>query len=301
MSRLGEPRDFESVWDEAVSSAQLTLASQWTPAVPPSPENWPGWSLTKVRMRKLWLRNAGSPGETIPRKRGHAKASGQLLPPLPWRERWLRHKTLSLAGRPDLVERNQGTVWVVDLKTGLQQAEPTDSQRTQLLFYCALVESALGELPSHAAIESTRGCRHSFVVEAQEVQNVVEHALTMLEQLNASGTQGISRALAAPSPTACGWCSFRPVCRPFFQAYDERWPISHALLFRIQAVAHGRHGYEVKAMVMLPRWRKNEMVHLLGFPFDTQPQPGEIWGAVDFAGRATSAVAAWNTASLRVA
>ena len=52
MSKMGAQMDFESVWQHAVSHAQAELIRDWAPASPPSPENWPGWSLTKVRMRK---------------------------------------------------------------------------------------------------------------------------------------------------------------------------------------------------------------------------------------------------------
>lgn len=294
LSKLGEPLEFESVWNEAVSRAQSTLARDWAPATVPSPDSWPGWSLTKVRVRRLWERSTHTV-DLGTRPRGPAPKGSGGLTSLPWREKWLEHPHLSLAGRPDLVERVRGEVWVVDLKTGLGQEEPTPAQRSQLLFYCALVGATLGELPSRAAIGTTRTDRYSFVVDDDEVQNVVDQALNTLERFNTQAADGLSEFLAAPSQSACGWCPFRPACRPFFVTYDETWPIAHALLFRVEAVEHSLHGYGVEASVLLPRWRANERVHLLGFPFRDPPAVGEVWGATDFAGRASSAVAAWNT------
>lgn len=294
MSRLGDPLGFDTVWNEAVSSAADDLNAQWAPAAPPSPENWPGWSLTRVRMKKLWDRSPASAEHRVAPPNGAPK-SKYSISPLPWREQWVRHSTLPLAGRPDLVERVDGEVCVIDLKTGLGQCEPTFAQRTQLLLYCELVRSELGVRPTFAAVESTRGQRFTFNVKEGAVQDAVERATIMLECLNADGGTGLAESLATPSESACCWCPFRPTCGPFFDAYDENWPIAHALLFEVRSVADRTHGYEVEATVLKPRWRTNEVVHIVGFPFDSKPEAGEIWGAVDFAGRANSAVAAWNT------
>lgn len=294
MSKMGAPVDFESVWQQAVSHAQAALIRDWAPALPPSPENWPGWSLTKVRMRKAWEHSTGWPTHRAS-SHAHAVRKGGESPQLPWTERWLRHPHLGLAGRPDLVERVDGEVWVVDLKTGLKQDEPTPAQRTQLLFYCALVEAALGQLPAQAAVQTTCGDRHSFRVDACEVQDVIAAASSMLERINEPSPEGLAVSMASPSGEACGWCPFRPACGPFFDAYDETWRIPHALVFGVQAVDQSPHGYIVRATVKRPRWRANEEVHVVGFPFERAPAAGDLWGAMNFVGRASSAVAGWNT------
>lgn len=294
--RLGEPADFDLVWEEAVSKAAARLAGAWAPARPPSPETWPGWSLKKVRMRKAWERARGvskSPRVQV----GGERASPSLasMPPLPWRERWLQHPQWPLAGKPDLVERHADGVWVIDLKTGLSQAEATSEQRQQLLFYCALVETALNELPSHAAIETSQGIRHPFEVDRQEVQDVCDRALDILKQVSDIGDSGLASALADPSLEACAWCSYRPACAPFFEAYDEAWPIPHALVFDVVSRDTSAHGYSVEAVVQRPRWREGQHVHIIGFPFNEPPEAGERWGATNFAGLASSAIALWNT------
>lgn len=292
MSKMGMPVDFESVWQQAVSHAQAALIRGWAPASPP--ENWPGWALTKVRMRKAWEHSAGRP--VYPASSlTHGFPDGGGRPPLPWKERWLRHPHLGLAGRPDLVERVGGELWVVDLKTGLKQNEPTPVQRTQLLFYCALVEAALGQLPAYAAVQTTRGDCHSFRVDAGEVQDVIVAASSMLDRINEPGPEGLAVTMASPSAKACGWCPFRPACGPFFDAYEETWQIPHALVFGVQAVDQSPHGYIVRATVTRPRWRANEEVHVVGFPFERAPAVGDLWGAINFAGRASSAVAGWST------
>lgn len=294
MRRLGEPAPFDSVWCEAVSKAHSKLLQDWEPASVPSPESWPGWSLTKVRMRKLWQRSTGTSTATTSREHPPSGGGGQKLS-LPWRERWLRHPFRRVAGRPDLVERVRDAIWVIDFKTGLKQAEPTVDQHTQLLIYCGLVEAALGQRPTHAAIQTANGERYDFPVDWGDVGEVIDRAESMLQRLNASVTDGLSEADAAPSPETCAWCAFRPACRPFFDAYDETWPIPHALLFEVQSAELSPHGYSLKAVVKRPHWRRDEEIHVLGFPFTKHPSRGELWGAINFAGRASSAVASWNT------
>ncbi len=294
MSKIGQSTNFDSVWDEAVGSVQSALTRDWAPAAVPSPESWPGWSLTKVRTRKSWERSSATHDAHAVHHRGGA-GDRRSERPLPWRERWLRHPHLPLAGRPDLVERVQDEVWLVDLKTGLNQGDPTQAQRKQLLFYCALIEATLGELPAYATVETTRNQRFSFAVEPWEVQGVVDEALGLLERVNTEAAEGLNESQAAPSPASCSWCAFRAACRPFFESYDETWPIPHALLFRIESVSDSKHGHSVEGSVLLPHWRTNEPVHLLGLPFKDPPGESEIWAAANFAGRASSAVAGWNT------
>lgn len=290
--QFGDPRGFEVVWNAAVAVQQSRLCAEWAPAIPPSPENWPGWSLTKTRIRKAWHRFKPSPTvQSMPRGGG--------LPPLPWRERPLDHPTLPLRGEPDLVDRVNGKIWVIDTKTGLNQEDPTPGQRDQLLFYCALVQANLGEVPEMAAIETSRGERYAFRVDPVEVERVTEQALTLLARFNAAAEGEFSEALASPSADECGWCPFRTACGPFFQTYDETWEIPHAVLVTISSVNVRDLGAEVEGVVHLPLWRMNQKFTALGFPFPSLPSVGETWGATDYVGRGDSAVAAWNTTTYR--
>lgn len=291
--QFGDPRGFEAIWDAAVATAEARLAAEWAPATPPSPDNWPGWSLIKTRIRKAWLRSESRPAART------SAAQGGFLPPLPWRELWLNHPSLPLAGQPDLVERIDGKIWVVDTKTGLRQATPSSDQRDQLLIYCALVEAHLGEMPAVATIETSRGERYPFAVDPYEVKTLVERAVDMLDRFNSAAADGFDESLASPSAEACGWCPFRIACHPFFQAYDETWEISHAVLFTIESADVRERGIHVEGVVRLPFWRADQTFISTAFPFQRVPAVGETWGAADYVGKSSSAVAAWNTTTFR--
>lgn len=291
--QIGDPRGFDEVWDAEVSIQQARLCAEWAPAIPPSPENWPGWSLAKTRIRKAW--NRFQPSQVVlPKPLGHGG-----LPPLPWRERSLDHPNLPLRGQPDLVDRVDGKLWVIDTKTGLNQEGPTPEQRDQLLFYCALVQANLGEVPDMAAIETSRGARYSFPVDPVEVEKVMQQALALLARFNAAAASEFSEDLASPSAEECGWCPFRPACGPFFQTYAKTWEIPHAVLLAVSSVDVSERGVKMEGVVYLPSWRANQKFTSLGFPFLSLPAIGEIWGATDYVGRGDSAVAAWNTTTHR--
>ncbi|BBY01510.1 hypothetical protein MSEO_20090 [Mycobacterium seoulense] len=291
--QFGDPKGFEAIWDAAVATAQAKLAAEWAPATPPSPDNWPGWSLTKTRIRKAWLRSESGPApRTVAAQRG-------FLPPLPWRELRLDHPSLPLAGQPDLVERVDGKIWVLDTKTGLRQANPSSDQRDQLLIYCALVQANLGEMPAAAAIETSRGERYSFAVDPNEVKTLVERAVDTLDRFNSAAADGFDESMASPSAEACGWCPFRIACHPFFRAYDETWEISHAVLFTVESADVREHGAHVEGVVHLPLWRADQKFTSTAFPFQPVPAVGETWGAADYVGTGSSAVAAWNTTTFR--
>lgn len=291
--RFGDPLGFEAVWDAEVALQQAKLAEDWAPAIPPSPENWPGWSLTKTRIRKAWRRF--EPGPMVKTK----SARVGNLSPLPWRERSLDHPVLPLRGEPDLVDRVDGELWVIDTKTGLNQEGPTQAQRDQLLFYCALVEANLGEMPDRAAIETSRGETYSFRVDPVEVEAAVRRAIALLARFNAAAASEFSDSLASPSAEGCGWCPFRPACGPFFRSYQEAWEIPHAVLFTVTSTGVGTQGACVEGVVDLPYWRAGRKFTSVGFPFASLPSLGEIWGATDYVGRGDSAVTAWNTTTYR--
>jgi hypothetical protein len=293
--RFGDPRGFETVWDSAVASVQERLVSDWAPATPPSPSNWPGWSLTKTRTRKAWLRHGSRPRHTTK----PVSSSNSDLPPLPWRELWLNHPSLPVAGQPDLVERIGGNLWVVDTKTGLQQREPSPTQRDQLLLYCALVQGNLDEMPTYAAIETSRGERHSFAVDPNEVEDLLAQAVDVLDRFNSAAVVGFDETMASPTPEACGWCPFRVACHPFFKAYEETWDISDAVLFTVESVDIQQHGAHVEGVVQLPLWRSENRFTSIGFPYVPCPTVGETWGAADYVGTGSSAVANWNTTAFR--
>ena len=86
-----------------------------------------------------------------------------------------------LRGRPDRVERFNGRVVIVDLKTGIPPEEGISrSYRVQLLFYAALLRCATGEQADEVAIEWIDGSRDTTPIDPLEVESLVSHLLELL-------------------------------------------------------------------------------------------------------------------------
>ena len=82
----------------------------------------------------------------------------------------LRDARSGLSGRADRIEQDGRATRVVDLKTGLHQAEPTPAQRRQLLLYAILVQRTTGQWPSSIAVEDASGNRYDQPLDPDEAE-----------------------------------------------------------------------------------------------------------------------------------
>ena len=287
--------DFEELWGSTAQDVYEDLALQWEPARPPAPQNWPGWALTKVRARRLCSERARPRGE-VPKKPPPVNRDADFLPEFPWVERWLEDPTRPIAGKPDLVERTESGIRVVDLKTGIAFASPTPEHADQLLLYCGLVWSIAGESPVEAVILGVGQDEHVLSVTEAEIQRVRKKALDRLNALNQSHSeQGMYRELATPSSEACRWCPFRVVCDAFFDSVEPDWGVGALLLGTVQDCSVDVEGpSRVDMVVEKPNWLRGGR-QLVNFPFPVTVQAGQRWGAVDFKAQSHTASAQWNT------
>lgn len=301
LERRSDGMAFQPVWDEETHKVQEKLATEWAPAVPPSPSNWPGWALTLTRVAVDWPGPTGTPSDPSPSRSSLPAAGPQPAAwlrerepgPLPWRERWLHDTHTGLAGKPDLVERKGGELRVIDFKTGLAQGEATEAQREQLLFYAGVVMSLLGELPSVAAIQDASGDLHSVPVTIDEVDAVRNRAQAALAELH-DAAAGKSTLAARPSEDSCSICPFRIVCADFLNEYSAAWKCGHVRAGRIVDIGMLDNHEVVDVEVVSPAWAPGQM-RLVAFPFPQDKGLGQIWAFSDFEGPDSTGLARWNT------
>ncbi|WP_238152801.1 RecB family exonuclease [Kribbella speibonae] len=293
--RFRSQEAFASAWAAESERTYQKLRRVWAPAVPPRPCNWPGWALTKHQVAKRVVRDLRCELSGYSRTRERTQASlttesADRLPTLPWRERWLEDGDRKLAGRPDLVDRIDGVLTVVDYKTGARDL--TNERRDQLLFYAALVQATLGELPVRGEMWRTDGATQGFHIASAAVDDVVRRALLVRDEMNlTSGAQLESKA--NPGPDTCPYCPFRVACRPFIRAYRSDWVCGQVAVGRVAGV--GRLGSQqyVDLEVLAPRWRPKRL-RVIGVPQDA-PSLGDTWALSDFEGVSETAFFRWNT------
>ncbi len=219
----------EGAWMLHLASASTELAVAWKPAIPPPPEDWPGYHLTKARITRRAMRR-------------HQKAGlsdGGWAPPLI--EKMLEDAANRLFGRPDRVEGPKGDRRVVDLKTGLAQAEASPSQKRQLLLYAHLVQSSAGEHVTHVAIEDASGRRWEQPFDEQELVRLLQEIDARRSAFESARSIGALSAIASPSEDTCRWCPYRIKCSPYWSSLDSSWRHG-SVAGSVERVTDGPHG-----------------------------------------------------------
>lgn len=202
-------------WTAFEVEAQNRLQEAWSPAVVPTASEWRGYHLTRARVIRRALRLFDS-RRTQPAKPVQRSAKARVEQPL-------ADTSAGLEGRPDRVEGAAGDRCVVDLKTGLEQSEASEDQRRQLLLYAHMVTVDEGAPPTRIAIEDASGRRWEERIAPGAVEGAVAQAVDARTRFNTAALAGTSEQLAEPSPTTCRFCTYRPVCGPFWRTLAVDW------------------------------------------------------------------------------
>ncbi|RYJ07382.1 MAG: PD-(D/E)XK nuclease family protein [Actinomycetales bacterium] len=207
----------EDQWTALLEEERRALIARWPGSLVPPASEWPGVTATRVRLlRRLEGIKAKPKGAATP---GHVPSAS--VPALPWVERMLQDQTRGIRGVPDRVERSDGALRVVDLKSGAGQSAVTPDQRRQLLVYAHLVNEEIGYLPHECVVVDVRGRETCVAVGAAQVRESVEELEALRDGFSASLATGA--VPASPSPSACAWCPFKIVCKTYWQARNETW------------------------------------------------------------------------------
>lgn len=200
----------EDRWNAHVDESVRALAKEWHPSVPPAPEDWPGFFLTRTRVLRRALRFLQNSDRTL--KKGTASIEKALADP-----------ESGIYGRPDRIEEHDRGLCIVDLKTGLGQAEPTVSQRRQLLIYAFLTFKATKVWPATVAVEDASGRRWQESIDTAEVTQLIDEISDAREAFNIAARTGDVSQMARPEAGTCKWCPYRSVCKPYWESFTTEW------------------------------------------------------------------------------
>lgn len=203
----------EKRWDERASRAEGELARAWHPAQVPSRDQWPGYHLTKARV----MRYVADGATQMKRSSTEAPSTRRIV------ESPLEDDLFMLRGRPDRVEGPAEARRIVDVKSGLRQAEPTAPQLRQLMLYGHLVETATGDQVEEIVIEDASGSRWTQGFSRSAADSLVNDIAKARDDYNAAAHDGSLAAAAVPSADCCRRCPFRVVCSPYWAALTMAW------------------------------------------------------------------------------
>lgn len=214
----------EQRWDHRATLAEAELTAAWAPTAVPRKEQWPGYQLTKARV----LRRAA---EAV-RVGTFARTSTRSVIEQP-----LEDPRSMLRGRPDRIEGPHTARRVVDLKSGLHQAEPNARQLNQLMFYGHLVEASSSDRVESLVIENASGKRWEQQYDRVASDDLVTYIVSARTAYNNAVGQDNLSQIAKPSSETCYWCPYKVVCSSYWDALEISWehPSARGVVLREQA------------------------------------------------------------------
>jgi CRISPR/Cas system-associated exonuclease Cas4 (RecB family) len=148
-------------------------------------------------------------------------------------EIWVESPDRKVGGKIDAVRENHG-IEVIDYKTGAVLQEVSDplsireEYKTQLKLYAALYFLTFEKWPSRLLIVGLSSEEHGIEFDHEECLVLLEEAVKRFDQINESIKKGFAwEDLANPSPGACKYCPFRPLCKAYLETEKEGqgWPV----------------------------------------------------------------------------
>ncbi len=295
----GVPVDvwLRAAWQTVVADLHESLRTAWRPAEPPPPREWPGYALTRARLLARLVPVALQHARTPRPARTAGRAVSEGTPPLPWVERRLKDESRRLVGAPDLVEDRNGSVVLVDLKSGTAQNTVSEAQRRQLLLYAHLVRESGLPLPRRAVVLDAAGREEEVAVTPADVAASVEEVMRLRAAYNASLRTATAEGLAAPGPDACRGCPYRAACGPFLSAWTEEWNVGRGVWGTLRGQTKHRSGYEAEVLAKGPIEVRGQTVRLLGLVAPLAADLGEDVAAVrtDVLGGPSAQRTRWST------
>ena len=219
-------------FDFLLSEQEKKLAQDWAPATVPSTKRWCDVAYVRARLLRTFSGSGDAADNQWPSHdaaRPEKKAggvSGFHSPDRPQdgtvlSEVWLRDSEREFHGQVDQLLERDGSLVVVDLKSGVGADPATllERYREQMLFYAGIVESTYGEWPVLEII-SASDATIPVAYQPTEVDSLRSKAIEDRASFNeALEGQKLLKTCSASIET-CAWCPFQVVCGPF----QESWP-----------------------------------------------------------------------------
>ena len=207
--------NFADLWDQEISAGHQQLITDWSPAAPPEPSRWKGYQLTKTST----LRSAASIAASIPFRSPGAQApiAGTGL------EKPLADPDHRLRGRVDRIDRVDGGLRVVDIKSGKVTDGIQTAYRRQLLLYAVLVHADTGEWPKDISIEPVTGQPITIALDPAEALEAAAEVNDAIDSYNKHLDHNSIIAAARADPETCRLCPYRTMCAAYWAAVQPAW------------------------------------------------------------------------------
>jgi hypothetical protein len=155
-------------------------------------------------------------------------------------EKWIESKDGIIGGYIDAIFPGTEGYILIDYKTGKiferddERAGIREDYLFQLRLYAALYHQNYDRWPEKIEIRGFGNLIYEVAVDPKECIKALEDALSLFKTTNAlvtesnHGSVGEPDRLANPSPNNCRYCQYRPLCKSYWiakqQKSEEGWP-----------------------------------------------------------------------------
>lgn len=223
-------------WYELIAEADGAIASSAPEQhLSPLANSVPDIEVRRIRTTRKAL-DIASQTQSLPRE----TASSTSLPPF-GHEIPVRSADGLVRGTIDVVFREAETgITIQDYKSGtiLESSRGGENQlketyQIQIKMYAKLYAETFGEWPASIELASLNGQTRRVSFTKNDCSNLVDEAKAALRYINETienhSSESLQSVLANPSPEACFFCQYRPICQPYRLATakpdSEVWPL----------------------------------------------------------------------------
>ena len=195
---------FNENWRKYEDQEFLSLQNDWNYAEVPKPMSWNKYHAVKSSVKYKVLEK-----HSHFRGTGNVEKPDQIRVKFPISEKYLVNKNLGLKGKPDLIDKHNGVISIIDYKTGSLTEDTLEDYSRQLHLYVILVEEELKlEIEKlyifGNTVEEIDLVRSRLPILQKEIVRI-------LDNLNQNKFQ------AKPSLENCKFCSFKVYCEDFWK------------------------------------------------------------------------------------
>lgn len=152
-----------------------------------------------------------------------------------YHEEWLKTPDGVCIGRADYIKEANDFIEIIDYKS-VEKIEPErlEDYKVQLKLYAAIFHAERREWPSSLKIMLISGRPIEIEFTQDECKELLKEVYELFYKVNSiinkktSENESLLSELAKPSPNICHFCSFRPVCTPYWNARKSlpngSWP-----------------------------------------------------------------------------
>lgn len=195
---------FNENWRKYEDQEFLSLQNDWNYAEVPKPMSWNKYHAVKSSVKyKVLEKHSRFIGT------GNVEKPDQFKVKFPISEKYLVNKNLGLKGKPDLIDKYNGVISIIDYKTGSLTEDTLEDYSRQLHLYVLLVEEEL-----KLQIDKL----YIFGNTVQEIE-LLRSRLPILQKEIVTILNNLkeNKLKAKPSLENCKFCSFKVYCEDFWK------------------------------------------------------------------------------------